>query len=298
MSEPILKLVRKSLSLFPPTWPAKIYNGLIKVPFLKVPISLAIQKLAPESLEIPEGKIIFDKEDPAMSGSISLGQYEPEMMRLFRSYLKPGMTVVDIGANLGFFTVIAAHHAGPTGKIFSYEPDPHNFSLLEKNIEANGFKNVAASPLALSDRAGTRELFFGDNNTTHSFSDKRGAGKSESVSTDTLDNSLKAQGSPRIDLIKMDIEGAEPIALLGMRETIAKNPELIIFFEYHPNAIKRLGNSALEFLGKLKELGFSLSVIDEDRKTRDPIENLPAFADSFGGKELSKNCIAVRNVIN
>ena len=215
-------------------------------------------------------------------------------MAFFGSCLTPGMTVVDIGANLGYFTVIAAGSVGKSGKVFSYEPNPHNFALLQKNIAANGFTNVRALSIALSDERGTRELFFGDNQTTHSFGDKRNTGRSESVVTDTLDNSLKTLGHSRVDVLKMDIEGAEPLALEGMRETIERNPALVILFEFHPKAIQRLTRSPLEFLARFKELGFSLSAIDENRRTRVAVDDIAAFTESFRDKELSKNLIATR----
>ncbi|MCX6718897.1 MAG: hypothetical protein NTZ38_00775, partial [Candidatus Taylorbacteria bacterium] len=129
MSNPIFNLAKKLVSLFPATWPSKIYNISLKIPFLKSLISVVIQRLTPDSIDIPEGKIIFDKEDPVMSGGICLGEYEPETVARFRSCLREGMTVVDIGANLGYFTVIAAGRIGPLGKVFSYEPDPHNLEL-------------------------------------------------------------------------------------------------------------------------------------------------------------------------
>lgn len=294
MSKPIFKLVKNLLTLFPPSFPFRIYNILLTIPFLKGPMSRTILWLSPRSLDIEEGKIIFDKDDPVMSGALGLGEYEPGTMALFRSYLKEGMTVIDIGANLGYFTVIAARRVGPQGLVLCYEPDPHNFSLLEKNIAANGFTNVKPFTLALSDKSGTRELFFGDNQTTLSFSDKKGEGRFESVATDTLDNSLKALGSPKVDMIKMDIEGAEPIALDGMLGTIARNPDIIVLFEFHPNAIKRLDYSPLRFLERWKELGFSLSAIDEDRKTETSIDDTLKFEESFNGKELSMNLVAVK----
>ena len=289
----IFNLAKKLLSWFPPTWPFKIYNALLGIPFLKHSMSLTIQWLTPDHIDIAEGKIIFDKDDPVMAGAISFGKFEPETIAIFRSYLKEGMTVIDIGANLGYFTVIAAGRGGPSGKVFSYEPDPRNLNLLKKNITVNGFKNVTPLSTALSDRSGTRKLFFGDNQTTHSFSDKRGTGLSESVVTDTLDNSLKTLGYSRVDIIKMDIEGAEPLALEGMRETIARNPTLIIIFEFHPNAIKRLGYPPLKFLETFKELGFSMSVIDEDRRTHIIIHDIATFVESFHNKESSKNLIAM-----
>ena len=294
MSNPLRALVKKVLSLFPPTWPFRIYNALIRVPFLKPLIGRTVRALTPDHADLPEGKIIFDRDDPVMSGAVSLGEYEPETMAIFRSCLKSGMTIVDIGANLGYFTVIAAGRVGPSGTVLAYEPDPHNFGLLERNIAANGFKNVRAFPIALSDESGTRALFFGDNQTTHSFGDKRNTGRSESVVTDTLDNSLKTLGHPQIDLIKMDIEGAEPLALEGMRETVQGNPALVILFEFHPKAIQRLGRSPLKFLARFKELGFSLSAIDENRRTRITIDDIAVFTEGFGDKELSKNLIAIK----
>lgn len=286
--------IKKALSLFPSTWPFKIYNILLKIPFFKRLINLVVRRLTPDSIVIPEGKIIFDKDDPVMSGAISLGEYDPGTVAFFRDCLKEGMTVVDIGANLGYFTVIAASRVGASGKVFSYEPDPRNFDLLKTNISANGFENVTAFPIALSDRAGERKLFFGDNQCTHSFGDKIGHGRFESVVTDTLDGSLKVSGRPKIDVIKMDIEGAEPVALEGMMETIARNQKLTMIFEFHPNAIKRLGYSPSEFLERMRKLGFLISVIDEDRKNHTAINNIAAFTESFRGKELSKNLIAVK----
>ena len=294
VSNLVAYLVKKLLSLLPPTWPFRIYNALLLVPFGKPLMSFAIRRLTPEYIDLPEGRILFDKDDPVMAGALSLGEYEPETMAIFRSCLKSGMTIVDIGANLGYFTVIAAGRVGSSGTVFAYEPDPHNFDLLERNITVNGFSNARAFPVALSDRAGTRQLFFGDNQTTHSFGDKRNTGRSESVVTDTLDNSLKTLGHPQIDLVKMDIEGAEPLALDGMRETIERNPTLIILFEFHPKAIQRLDRSPVEFLAKFKEVGFSLSAIDENSRTRAAVDDIASFVESFRDKELSKNLLAMR----
>ncbi len=294
MSQAISNLVRKFLGLFPPSWPFKAYNILIRIPLLKGFIGMAVKSLVPDHADLPEGTVFFDPQDPVLSGAVSLGQYEPKTTSIFRSLIAEGMAVVDIGANLGYFTLIAAGKVGPSGKVFSYEPDPHNFALLKKNIDANNFRQAMAIPLALSDQAGTRELFFGDNQCTLSFADKRGAGRSETVQTDTLDNSLKAFGSPRIDIIKMDIEGAEPIALEGMKETIARSPKLAMLFEYHPNAIERIGLSPLAFLKRIEELGFALSVIDEDSGTSTSIQDITAFAESLKEKEASRNIVGIK----
>ncbi len=290
----VTNLLRKAVSLFPATWPAKTYNILLAAPFLKGPLSLAIRKMAPREIDLPEGKVMFDPEDPVISGTVGFGQYEPETVACFRASLTSGMNVVDIGANLGYFTVIAAGRVGPSGHVFAYEPDPHNFALLKKNIATNSFGHVTTLPIALSDTAGSRELFFGDNQCTLSFSDKKGAGRSETVETDTLDASLAKLGAPRIDIIKMDIEGAEPIAFAGMQETLARNPTLTILFELYPNSIRRLGHDPLAFLQKIVSLGFTLSAIDEDHRNRASITDLPAYLASFPKKDHTRNLIAVR----
>ena len=294
MSKILINLVKMTISLFPPSWPPAIYNSLVKVTFLKTMMMFVLKRITPTSADIPEGKIIFDPEDPIMASWLSLGQYEPEMVALFQSSIEKGMTVVDIGANLGYFTVISSHRVGPEGKVFAFEPDPHNFSLLQKNISTNEFRNVTASQIALSDRSGTRELFFGDNNTTHSFSDKRGKRKSETVTTDTLDNILKADGSPRVDLIKMDIEGAEPVAFEGMKETLSNNPKLIVFFEFYPNAIKRLGCDPITFLEDFRKLGFTISVIDENAGQLITIHDVATFTNTFPKKDWTRNMIAYK----
>ena len=321
MANPIRKIARKTVSILPPTWPAKIYNTAIKVPGLKTPMSRVIQHIAPTHVDLPEGTVTFDKEDPVMAGQIGLGKYEQHTISLFRSLLRPGMNVVDIGANLGYYTVIAASRVGPSGHVFAYEPDPHNYALLRKNIAANGFGNVTAIPAALADKSSTRELYFADNQCTLSFDDKKGTGISETVRTQTLDESLaslspdgimqthgvltyegmvhplqtlRAYDKPRVDVIKMDIEGAEPIAFAGMKETLARNPRVTILCEFYPNSIKRLGYSPVGFLQEIASLGFKLAAIDEDRGMTTPITDIQAFYESFQGKEATRNFIATR----
>src|SRR3989344_1330123 len=101
-------------------------------------------------------------------------------------------------------------------------------------------------------------------------------------------------GSPKIDIIKMDIEGAEVLALAGMKKTIARNPKIIIFTEFYPKAIERLGHSPMAFLKELITLGFSLSVINEDKSSLTNIENLEKFVSDFPGGEAFRNILATR----
>ena len=294
MKKTFIKLTKKTLSILPPTTPAKIYNTLIKIPVLKHIANNLIKSAIPDCLETDEWKLILDKDDVAMSGYLALGSYEPKTVKLFANSIKDGATVVDIGTNIGYYTIIVGKKVGQKGKVFGYEPNKDSLNLLLRNIQINNFKNIIPINVALSDDKGRRTLFFGDNKCTHSFADNRKTGKNETVETDTLDNSLKKYGSPKIDVIKMDIEGAEMLALEGMMETIERSPGLIIFTEFYPKAFKRLGKSPIKFLERLRGLNFSISVINEDKKELSPLNDFDAFVSSFPDDESYKNLYVVK----
>src|SRR5207244_1887591 len=115
-----------------------------------------------------------------------------------------------------YYTVIFGTRTGQAGKVFAFEPEKNNYLILQKNIKENRLKNVMLINKALSDSAGTRKLFLEDDNRGHhSFANHKTKNKERTVlvETDTLDNALKKFGSPQIDILKIDIEGAEPIAL-------------------------------------------------------------------------------------
>lgn len=294
MKKTFAKLAKKTLSILPPTAPAKIYNAMIKMPVLKQLANSLIKSAIPDCLETDEWKLLLDKDDVAMSGYLALGSYEPETIRIFKESLEEGATVIDIGTNIGYYTIVAGKKVGPKGKVFGYEPNMDSFNLLQRNILINNFDNITPINLALSNISGERVLYFGDNKCTHSFADNRKTGKNEIVLTDTLDNSLKKYGSPKIDVIKMDIEGAEILALEGMAETIERSPRLTIFTELYPKAIRRLGRSPLEFLEKMRDFGFSISVIDEDRKDIVALNDFESFVSSFKDDESYKNLYAFK----
>jgi len=277
--------------------PAKIYNNLSVIPpFRKILNKIILSKI-PSQITIPEGTLLLDQTDVAVSASLALGVFENTEIDLFRKCLKRGFSVVDIGANIGYYTVIAAKSVGPEGKVFSYEPENINHSFLEKNIKANNFSNVTALKIGLSDKKGSNKLYLDKNNKgRHTLAYEKNK-ECLTIDTDTLDNSLKKYGSPKIDLIKIDIEGAEFMALEGMKETINRSPELILFTELYPKAMERLGGNALAYLDDLKGLGFSLSVIDEDTKQVTPIKDIGQFMRDFPKGESFKNILAVKTAL-
>lgn len=197
-------------------------------------------------------------------------------IELMESMLKPGDTVIDIGANIGLMTLFMARAVGLEGRVFAFEPAPENVKLLQKNIEANGNKNVKVIAAAVSDRPGTLKLFLSDFNPgdhriynpeerTKGWQkndvvyDKLVSGKREAIDVPviSIDEFLKDYKNP-IALIKIDVQGAEGGVLKGMIGILEKNKNIKIMTEFWPAGLKMFGVSAEKFLTILENLGFSL----------------------------------------
>jgi len=188
--------------------------------------------------------------------------YEKGETELFKRVVREGMTVVDLGANIGYYTLLAAKLVGDKGRVFAFEPTPNNFDLLVKNIEVNGYKNIVAQQKAVSNRNGTTKLFLypGDPNASNIYDSCSGR-DSIMVGVTSLDSFWQSEGCPPIDVIKMDIEGGEMAALEGMTEIISRNDNLRIMTEFFPEDLQRAGVAPLDFLNKFIECGFKLYAI-------------------------------------
>ncbi|MCX6715589.1 MAG: FkbM family methyltransferase [Candidatus Taylorbacteria bacterium] len=292
-------LLKKIIGVLPPSISSWGYTRLCRIwPFKQIADS-AIKSSIPERINITEGILILNPTDLGVSGQLALGVYERFETKLFRRAVKAGMNVLDIGANIGYYTVIASRLTGSSGQVFAFEPEPVNQEFLKKNIAINSLKNVTPVAMALSNTVGKHKLYLTeDNKGTHALADNRSTGKYILVDTNTLDAFLDKHGSPRIDIMKVDIEGAEALALDGMYQTLSGNPNIMLFVEIHPRAIARFGRSAEELLGKLFGLGFELFILDEDKDIILPLPKTDhlLFLKSFPrNRDAGKNIIAVRN---
>ncbi len=278
------------------SWASKIYHFLTKIPILREIVFFLIKKTIPKSVNIPEGVLLLDQTDIAVSGALAHMSFEPLETEVFLSYLTSAMTIVDIGAHIGYYSVISAKRVGPRGKVFAFEPESRNFSLLCENIKANNHTNVVAINKALSDKVEKRDFFLEKyNKGHHSFAESDNSQRKITIETETLDHFLESVGNPVIDVIKIDIEGAEPIALSGMEKTISRSPKMVIITEVYPKVMERLGKSPAAYLKRLKNLGFSLSVIDEQMQKVIEIDNIEIFIKNFPKGESFKNIIAQKD---
>ncbi len=226
--------------------------------------------------------------DRWISGLLARGlPYEPFETELLLQHIDPGDVVLDLGANIGYYTLLFARRVGPTGKVFAFEPDPDNFALLRENVQRNGYQNVVLVQKAASDRADVAQLYrSADNQGDHRLYDSGTPRSAVEVETIPLDK-LFADYTGRIDLIKMDVQGAEAAALEGMAELLRRLVGVKLATEFWPLGLRRAGASAERYLGLLTELGYRLYHINEARRAVIPIEadrllrELPEEEDAF-----------------
>jgi FkbM family methyltransferase len=199
---------------------------------------------------------------------MSLGKYEPYTTRLVQNMLKPGMVAVDVGANIGYYTIIFARQVGSQGKVYAFEPQMTNCEVLSKSINANGFDStVTLVQKAVSNVNGNNQLFLsvpGSGQASLYKSAETGK-NSITIDTITMDSYFVKEGWPEISLIKIDVEGAEILALEGAKELITRNPDLKLIMEFGPEVMAASGVNSEALFNTLVGVGFKkFSQIEEE----------------------------------
>lgn len=194
---------------------------------------------------------------------LALRPYEPYTIKLFKQALRQGVTVLDIGAQYGYFSLVAAKTVSPTGRVHAFEPAPSNYRLLKRSIRSNGLEAIInAVPKAVGDEQRSVSMHLYDETQSHSMHPHACHGPSHEIEVEciTIDEYLKGQ---TVDVIKMDIEGHEPFALMGMQETILRSQSLVMIAELNPPLLKISDTEPEHFLKQLDSLGFDVKLIEE-----------------------------------
>ncbi|HEY4594009.1 MAG TPA: FkbM family methyltransferase, partial [Thermoanaerobaculia bacterium] len=190
---------------------------------------------------------------------------EPRERRFLQAQIEPGMVVFDVGANLGFYTLLLADRVGPQGRVHAFEPDPLSCELLRRR--AAGRANIEINQTAVGDHEGTITLYTNrSNRADNRVHPSLGAETAEAVDVPltTLDAYCAARKIERIDAVKMDIQGAEVSALAGFRKTIDRLKPRWMLIEFSLEHLRGAGSSPEAFWGILAELGYEPWGFGED----------------------------------
>ena len=205
-------------------------------------------------------RLRIDLRDRVIAGSLFKWRtWEPEMVALFRMLSLRGGVCVDVGANLGWHTLVLSECVGPGGKVFAFEPNPHSHQLLLENLRLNNINNVVAARSALGERGENRRLQihpynWGDNRI---IADRQAGARHEPISVRAGDELLAAVPAGAIKLIKVDTQGYDHFVVRGLHDSLLRNPEAVLAVEVEPAMLHEAGTSAREFVAYLIEQGFS-----------------------------------------
>lgn len=206
---------------------------------------------------------------------VSSSGFESYVHALAHSLVKPSTVVVDGGAHIGLFSLILAAQPDFGGRVLAFEPDPFNYYTLCYNVENNQCETIIPYQVALSDSCGELVFHRGQSSLSGSLVNRRDVDRAEQVlvKTTTLDQELVGQAVNSL-LIKLDLEGAEPSALLGMKETFQRVSQIAMIIEVNPSALQSGGSSPQILVELIKSFGFSVQYINEEKQTLVPLDSL------------------------
>jgi FkbM family methyltransferase len=221
--------------------------------------------------------------------------YEPELAYLEKA-LSPGKVFIDVGANFGVYALVASKIVGATGRVTAFEPTAQTFEILQQNIELNHCANVRAVRVALAHSRGKAWLYHGWDPVGNSLGmDPLCGDEGEEVQTDALDNLLEENGIDHVDVIKIDVEGAEELVLRGATRSLTRYRPVVIF-EFNPGCAVRLGLSPGGARDFLEGMGYEFVVLGDCANSNNP-ESRPTYfnivaipkppAGEFSGSEHS-----------
>lgn len=217
------------------------------------------------AIRMREGYVLAPRALPTfvtmLANATSKG-LEPGTSDVLRRLVRPGMSVADVGANIGLLTLVMAHAVGPEGKVIAFEPEATPRANLEKMKHLNGLAWVEVRDQAVGREAGRLTFHVSEiigHSSLYALPEAEGARKVE-VEVVRLDDVAPAK---RLDIVKIDVEGAELDVMAGMKGVIAKNPDLAIIAEFGPEHLARVGQTPVQWFKAFADAGFKPYLIDE-----------------------------------
>jgi FkbM family methyltransferase len=210
--------------------------------------------------ETPLGMMWVHADDQVTTPALRAGaEWEPPVSALLRRRLQPGATFIDVGANIGYFTVMGCQLVGERGRVSAVECEPRNLAVLKANLWRNGC-DAFVLPVAAYSRRGHVSLVVNEQN-------RGGTAVALAVQSGPLVpcarlDDLLVGWTP--DVVKVDVEGTDHLAIEGMASTLRRNPEVIVITEFFPNVADLHGTPPAEVLDLYESLGFEVSLLDDD----------------------------------
>lgn len=236
-----------------------VYTVLLQPKPLRAAANAVLRSISREAVTIKDARVVLNPHDPVISGALTLRVYERAETEIFLQLLRPGATMLDIGANVGYYTALAMRALGPCGKVVALEPDPQSFRYLHQTVLANS----GAPVICINQAAGRSQ----GNGTLFTSSDNRGdnrmygnalADSSCQVAVNSIDGILAELDIPQVDIVKMDVQGFEGQVLAGMRNTLVASPKLAMMMEFWPSGLAAAGDEPTAILRSLEGLAFRL----------------------------------------
>ncbi len=232
--------------------------------------------------------------DSEVAKLIYCDSYELIERKFLKSFLRPADIFVDIGANIGLFSLIAANCVGPSGKIYAFEPTPKIYRRLLENVDLNGFNNIDCFQLALSDRKEMApfNLSQDGHDAWNSFAPPI-AGDSfykEMVHCETWDNFASQHALfGKVTMIKLDVEGWETHLLSGACHFLSRNDAPLLQVEFTDEAARSAGSSAKALYRTLEALGYRMYTFDPKKRKLcpDPIRDTYIYLNLFAAKDAT-----------
>jgi FkbM family methyltransferase len=249
------------------------------------PTAFSVQLTGEDAVRCAVGEVelFCDAADAAVTPGLRSGTYEPHLTAVFERYCRPGMTVVDVGANLGYFSLLASKFVGANGRVVALEPNSENCRLLLSSLRLGGISNVELFPVAAGEapgwayyatHVGSNGGLVDDGDLLSRFGNV--------VPTFRLDDLVQG----RVDLLKMDVEGAEGRVVLGATRII-ENDRPIVTTELKEEMLQRVsGRSVADYLGYFGDLGYLPTLLDKESGEERPYRSMGALLDDWVRDDL------------
>ena len=245
-------------------------------------VNYVIRTYKKSFVEIEGRKMYLDQND---SLRLSFKEYDKFGEDFLKTQINEGDVIVDLGANIGYWTLFFAQLVGKSGKVYAFEPEPSLFKILQKNVEVNDFENITLIQKAVSNISQKDKLFLSSNPNDHRIFDSTGTRKSIEIDTISLDDYF-SKNDFQIDFIKSNVQGADFSAIEGSKNILKKSKNIKIMAEFSPFMLVEFNKNPEDFLDLLLNDDFFLYDLNRRESKIIPVDK-KLFLEEYDSKKIN-----------